>query len=71
MSDANLSYATPTEAIRVFCGFPNRQFTEAQFFTQLGQTFMPGAACFSRSVWRPTCLGCSPTLRRVCPTSLR
>ena len=42
MSDANLSYATPTEAIRVFCGFPKRQFTEAQFFTQLGQTFMPG-----------------------------
>lgn len=42
MSDSNVSFATPTEAIRVFCGFPNAQLTEPAFFTQLGQTFMPG-----------------------------
>src|SRR5579862_1466214 len=42
MSAATLSFAIPTEAIRVFCGFPNSQLSEAQFFTQLGQTFMPG-----------------------------
>ncbi|MGB3549611.1 MAG: hypothetical protein WA993_02900 [Candidatus Binatus sp.] len=26
----------------MFCGFPNAQLSEPQFFTQLGQTFMPG-----------------------------
>jgi hypothetical protein len=42
MHDVTLSYATPTEAIRVFCGFPNAQLAEPAFFRQLGQTFMPG-----------------------------
>jgi hypothetical protein len=42
MNDINLSFATPCEAIRVFCGFPNAQLSEAQFFAQLGRTFMPG-----------------------------
>ena len=41
-ADANTSFETPCEAIRVFCGFPNAQLTESAFFAQLGQTFMPG-----------------------------
>jgi hypothetical protein len=42
MSGPTNSYATPTEAIRVFCGFPNRQLTPEKFLSKLGQTFMPG-----------------------------
>jgi hypothetical protein len=38
----SLTYATPTDAIRVFCGFPNSQLNQDSFFAQLGQTFMPG-----------------------------
>jgi len=42
MSASTISYAIRPEAIRVFVGFPNATLTEPQFFTQLGQTFMPG-----------------------------
>jgi hypothetical protein len=42
MSDHPIIYATPTSAIRVFCGYNRPEFGESQFFTQLGQTFMPG-----------------------------
>src|ERR1700732_1877327 len=42
MSEHPINYATPTSAIRVFCGFNRPELNEAQFFTQLGQTFMPG-----------------------------
>lgn len=42
MTEQPISYATPTSAIRVFCGFNRPELNEAQFFTQLGQTFMPG-----------------------------
>ncbi|QAU49044.1 hypothetical protein EAS56_23460 [Bradyrhizobium guangzhouense] len=42
MSNQPFSYATPTSAIRVFCGFNRPELNESQFFTQLGQTFMPG-----------------------------
>ena len=38
----NISYAVPCEAVRVFCGFPRPEFSQAQFFDQLGRTFMPG-----------------------------
>jgi hypothetical protein len=36
------TFATPADSIRVFCGFPNSQLDQEAFFTQLGQTFMPG-----------------------------
>ena len=42
MTDQPISYATPTAAIRVFCGFNRPELNETQFFTQIGQTFMPG-----------------------------
>jgi hypothetical protein len=42
MTDNSLSYKTPCEAIRVFCGFPRPELSEAKFFEQLGRTFMPG-----------------------------
>jgi hypothetical protein len=42
MNEQPISYSTPTSAIRVFCGFNRPELNEAQFFTQLGQTFMPG-----------------------------
>jgi hypothetical protein len=42
MSESSLYYAVPSEAIRVFVGFHNPQLSEAQFFAQLGRTFMPG-----------------------------
>jgi hypothetical protein len=42
MNSSTVSYAIQAEAIRVFCGFRNPNLSEAQFFTQLGQTFMPG-----------------------------
>jgi hypothetical protein len=42
MNEQPVSYTTPTSAIRVFCGFNRPELNEAQFFTQLGQTFMPG-----------------------------
>src|SRR5690242_929047 len=42
MNDSNISFAIPTESIRVFWGFPVSQLNEQQFFLQLGRTFMPG-----------------------------
>ncbi|MBC9877293.1 hypothetical protein G8O24_08030 [Bradyrhizobium sp. INPA01-394B] len=42
MSNQPVNYATPTTAIRVFCGFNRPDLNEPQFFAQLGQTFMPG-----------------------------
>ena len=42
MTSAAVSHAVPPEAIRVFLGFPRPELSQAQFFSELGSTFMPG-----------------------------